>query len=516
MVAKIRHLRESFSSNMRIVLMSTAGKIGLSMLLILLIIAGYVIIAYYPETTTEYTQGVTSIWPYKYPFNAPPCWSVKNKFKGLNIEHDSIEVDGPKQGVITIPGLFGPKQVNGIKVLYTAAFNYTSNAFPSDVLVSTVIHIGANITYANVVYVLERPDGSSVVFFNSTLESGKDAVLYGVVERSGNKITAHPLGLRKVSESDAIYNYFISSLKSLYNGTHQIIDPKFAQRLLFGQVIKKDGGREELVPLKGVYHIKLYITYIPEKNVKPYSREGGVNLTFFEWKLMPNCYGFFGTDNEARPIGLGLVLGVPYAFLLGFTVTFVSTFIGALYGTLAGYWKDIKGEVLMRVADVVNSLPFLPILIVLSYVFRQSITLLVLAGLMIVLFWAGPVIIVRSTALQISEQLYIEAAKASGVGTPRIIFRHIFPQILPYTIAIAVLSIPGIIVTEAGLSLLGFGDPTAPTWGKMLQNAYDSQAVINGWWWTYLFPGLALVVFSATFLLIGRAIEPIVAPKLQK
>ena len=135
---------------------------------------------------------------------------------------------------------------------------------------------------------------------------------------------------------------------------------------------------------------------------------------------------------------------------------------------------------------------------------------------MIILFWAGPVIIVRSAALQISEQLYIEAAKASGASTSRIILRHIFPQILPYTLAIAVLSIPGIIVTEAGLSLLGFGDPTAPTWGKMLQNAYDSQAVINGWWWTYLFPGLALVVFSATFLLIGRAIEPLVAPKLQK
>ncbi|MEB3757161.1 MAG: ABC transporter permease [Desulfurococcales archaeon] len=514
-MVKLKYLRESLSETSRIIWMSWAGKIGIVMLIFFLILAGYVIAAYYPNVTAQYTQGISSVWPFEYPFNAPPCWAVSDKFKGMDIKYGNLNTTGIQKGLITVQGLFGPKQIEGYMLNYHYTFNYTSDAFPSDILMVTGIKTGSNLTFVKVKYVLTRPDGTEIVFYDSTLETGKETMIYGALERTEKGVITLPLGLRKVSESDLIYDYFIDSLEKIYNGTGVVIGPKYAQQLIFGKVVNEN-GKPELVPLKGRYTINLTITFLTEKGVTPESPEGRVNLTSFEWKLMPNCYGFFGTDNEARPIGLGLVMGVPYAFLIGFTVTFISTFIGAIYGTLAGFWKDIKGEILMRIADITNSLPFLPILIVLSYVFRQSITLMVLAGLMIILFWAGPVIIVRSAALQISEQLYVEAARASGAGTSRIIFRHIFPQILPYTVAIAVLSIPGIIVTEAGLSLLGFGDPTAPTWGKMLQNAYDSQAVINGWWWTYLFPGLALVVFSATFLLIGRAIEPIVAPKLQK
>ncbi|MEB3758010.1 MAG: ABC transporter permease [Desulfurococcales archaeon] len=514
-MVKLKYWKESFSNTWRIIWMSWAGKIGIVMLIIFLILAGYVVVAYYPTVTTEYTQGISSIWPFNYPFNAPPCWSVSNKFKGMDIKYSDLNTTGIQKGIITMQGLFGPIKVVGYKVDYYYSFDYHSKGFPSDVLVVTGVYVGQNVTFVKVKYTLTRPDGSQIVFYDSTVEHGKETVIYGALERTEKGTIELPLGLRKVSESDLIYDYFLNSLEKIYNNTGVIIGPKYAQELIFGKVVNMN-GKPTLVPLNGKYTINISITFIPAKGVSPNSPDGRANLTSFEWKLMPNCYGLFGTDNEARPVGLGLLLGIPYAFLIGFTVTFISTFIGAIYGTLAGYWKDIKGEALMRIADITNSLPFLPILIVLSYVFRQSITLMVLAGLMILLFWASPVIIVRSAALQISEQLYVEAARASGAGTSRIIFRHIFPQILPYTVAIAVLSIPGIIVTEAGLSLLGFGDPTAPTWGKMLQNAYDSQAVINGWWWTYLFPGLALVVFSATFLLIGRAIEPIVAPKLQK
>ncbi|MCE4617532.1 MAG: ABC transporter permease, partial [Desulfurococcales archaeon] len=283
----------------------------------------------------------------------------------------------------------------------------------------------------------------------------------------------------------------------------------------------QENNKTVVKPLPGIYTFEVTLVYktgliqVGEINPQNISFKDYIGINKFQLTLTPSCYGFFGTDPYGRPLGLGLLMGVPVAFYLGLSVSFISTLIGALYGTLAGYWKDIRGEALMRVADIVVSLPFLPILIVIGAVLGQiSINLLIF--LMVILFWAGPVIVIRSAALQISEQLYIEAARASGVGTARIIFRHIFPQVLPYTLAIAVLSIPGIIVTEAGLSLLGFGDPTLPTWGKLLEQAYSAQAVTNGLWWTYLFPGLALVWFSAAFLLIGRSLEPIVAPKLQK
>ncbi|MCE4606696.1 MAG: ABC transporter permease [Desulfurococcales archaeon] len=512
----LKHWKESFSTNSRIIWMSFSGKTGIILLILFLVMAGYVVAFYYPTITTEYAQGVTALWPYKYPVNAPPCWSVSNKFnQRIDIRYGDLNKTGIEKTLITVQGLFGPIKIEGYKTEYFYKFKYKSNAFPSDVLVSTAVRVGENVSFIKLYYTLDRPDGSRITFYDSTLQTGKITALYGAIERKGNNISVLPLGLTYISQSNRIYSFLMRSLQKLYANTSIIVNPIIDNELLFAKVVNGSKG-ETLVPLKGDYTINITAVFLPEKGVSPTSNRGSVNLTSFEWKFMPNCYGLFGTDNQARPIGLGLLLGVPFAFVIGFTVTFVSTFVGAIYGTLAGFWKDIRGEALMRVADIVNSLPFLPILIVLSYIFRQSITLMVLAGLMILLFWAGPVIVIRSAALQISEQLYVEAARASGAGASRIIFRHIFPQVLPYTIAIAVLSIPGIIVTEAGLALLGFGDPTAPTWGKMLQNAYNSQAILNGWWWTYLFPGLALVVFSATFLLLGRAIEPIVAPKLQK
>ncbi len=514
---KLKEIRESWSNNMSIILRTWSGKIGIILLVVFIVLALLVMVKYYPDTTTAYGKGIASYWPYNYPFNAPPSWAVKDKFNGIYVYKKDLTDTGAVSTVIKIPGLFGYKNIPGYTHNYTYGFNYTSNGFPSDILIATGVYAGSNVTYVRLLYFLERPDGSIIVFYNSTLQTGKETLIHGSTTKKGNETIVLPLGIRKLSSSSIIYPNLLSSLKSIYNNTSiDVTDTANYNKLLFGKPVKREDGSWDIIPLKGEYKIIITALFIPSKNVDPNSKEGSVTLTTFAWKMMPNAYGLFGTDNVARPIGLGLLLGIPYAFYIGFTVTFISTFIGALYGTLAGYWKDLKGEAMMRVADIVNSLPFLPILIVLTFVFRQTINLTILAGLMIVLFWAGPVIIVRSMSLQISEQLYIEAAKASGVGTSRIVFRHIFPQILPYTIAISVLSIPGIIVTEAGLSLLGFGDPTAPTWGKMLQNAYDSQAVINGWWWTYLFPGLALVVFSATFLLIGRAIEPIVAPKLQK
>ncbi len=511
----VKSLRESWSRNMNIILRTWAGRIGVVLLLVFIGMALFVMVEYYPDVTSAYGKGIASYWPYRYPFNAPPCWTVKDKFRGLYASKADLNDSDIIKGVIKVPGLFGFKLVPGYQHNYTYVFTYNSKGFPSDVLMMTSVYAGSNITFVRLTYYVERPDGSRVVFYNSTLQTGSETILYGSKTINGNKTLLLPLGLRKVSSSSIIYQYMMNSLQRIYGNTTEIT-PSRLNELLFGKIIHS-GNKSKIIPMEGAYKIVISISFIPEKGFNPSSnKSASVELTSFQWKMMPNCYGLFGTDNSARPVGFGLLLGVPYAFYIGFTVTFISTFIGAIYGTIAGYWKDIRGEALMRIADIVNSLPFLPILIVLSFVFKQAINLTILAGLMIALFWAGPVIIVRSMSLQISEQLYIEAAKASGVGTSRIVFRHIFPQILPYTIAISVLSIPGIIVTEAGLSLLGFGDPTAPTWGKMLQNAYDSQAIINGWWWTYLFPGLALVVFSATFLLIGRAIEPIVSPKMQK
>ncbi len=528
-------------SNWSLILRTWSGKIGVALLLIQVALALYAVAAYGESGMKQYTQ--SNIWSYLYPQSSPPCWAVA-KAPPAKISLDQMQVTGPT----AVFHVSDPKQqilidnFNAVYIeeMYEGTLHYEAESVPSDTALALIIDVGKNATLKiatttiDIVLVdahLQRPDGINITFFTGKITAGESGrvMIYGevvnITENGANETFIKPYSLNKIYQGALIEQYFTSSVEDL---REHLGYPDGLPGLLPGQEIMATVDENGNVkPLNGDYKVVLKIGYFVDRDKvldsngrfdlnKAKQNDAFVEPYIYVFEVKSNCFGFFGTDTESRPIGLGLLFGLPYAFILGFTVTFVSTFIGAFYGTAAGYWKDIKGEIMMRVVDIVNSLPFLPILIALSVAFKSAITLWVLAGLMIILYWAGPVIVVRSMALQISEQIYVEAAKAVGASTRRILFKHMFPQIFPYTMAIAVLSIPGVIVAEASLSLLGFGDPAAPTWGKMLQLAYDVGAVNAGLWWLYLFPGLALVVFSATFLMLGRALEPIVAPKLVK
>lgn len=545
---------ENFKYNMKIILRTWSGRVGVTLLLIQIFLAAFAIAAYYPDKMKQFEIEKGTYYPYFYPNNVPPCWSVKKKFKPISLSKDDmvkskVVIDHIPPDLKTVnPDLYkllssqlDPLiQAGYYKVIYinyTGYINIKTDALPNSIrLLITVNNIenisSRDLLASSLYFYIIRPDGlpETIIYTGqlyasqtgslaptktSNRTSEKIILIYGTKLVTDHRVMYVPDDLanyRNTPFSNILQNTLVNLYKyylKLNNLTNITLPKTLDTRILFG---KLEGKR--LVGLPGRYEVHLGL-YAIVNSTKLQDYNKSINIDKFELKLFGNCYGFFGTDVYSRPLSKGLLFGLPYAFLIGFIVTFISTFIGAIYGTLAGYWKDVKGEALMRVADVMLSLPFLPILIAISYSYG-AITLNKLMLLMIALSWAGPVIVVRSMALQISEQLYIEAAKATGVSTKKIIFKYIFPQIYPYTMAIAVLSIPGVIIAEASLALLGFGDPTAPTWGKMLQLAYNVRAVTAGWWWLYIFPGLALVVFSATFLLLGRALEPIVAPKLQK
>ncbi len=529
---------ENLKGNLRIMLRTWSGKIGIALLVIEVLLALYAVAVYYPTGMRQYEAGKAT-WAYSYPTTAPPCWSTKEKFPQIDLSkkdmNESIQVtnkipedlkevspDTYKLLKAQIEPLLQTGYYKIVYANYQGEFTINSEGLPNSVRLLLTIHVPLELQQQGKVILLsgwmfiERPDGLvPVIFYQGQIISSGSNATTGEITIYGSSVQGklRAEDLVNYRNSDWLANSMSTTLRNLYQTLglpiNQTVGSKLDVRVLFATT---ENG--QLKGLKGTYRVKIGVYAMALSNsIDKVKNE--LYVDNFDLRLMANCYGFFGTDVYGRPIGHGLLLGLPYAFLLGFTVTFVSTFIGAIYGTLAGYWKDLKGEALMRIADIMLSLPFLPILIAISYAFG-TITLKSLALIMIALSWAGPVIVVRSMALQISEQPYIEAAKAVGVSTRKIIFKHIFPQIYPYTMAIAVLSIPGIIVAEASLALLGFGDPSAPTWGKMLQLAYNAKAVTTGWWWMYIYPGLALVIFSATFLLIGRALEPIVAPKLQR
>ncbi len=268
--------------------------------------------------------------------------------------------------------------------------------------------------------------------------------------------------------------------------------------------------------LKGTYHI-LIIELAAYNQTKGAPTEPPVIV---QKAIFQGAYGVLGTDRATanapygRDLWQGVLYGTRWALIIGLLVSSVATLIGVIYGVISGYYGGIIDAVMNRMAQVVYSLPVLPILILLSYYMGRSIWNVI--ALLIVFGWVGIVFTVRSMALQLRENLYVEAARAIGVDHGRIILRYIFPQVLPYTFASIALGVPGAILTEAGLSFLGLGDPNVVTWGKILHDAQMGDAVLSGAWWWVVPPGLAIAIVGLAFVLFGYALDTILNPRLRR
>ena len=223
--------------------------------------------------------------------------------------------------------------------------------------------------------------------------------------------------------------------------------------------------------------------------------------------------GVLGTDDMKRDIFSGLVAGIKWALLIGLMTSAISVFVGVLYGITSAYYGGVVDSAMQFIYQIVNSMPLLPVLIVVSAIFKPSIWFIVLV--MVLFFWTGSFMTVRSMALQIKEETYVEAARALGAKNSRIIFRHMMPILIPYSFASMALSVPSAIVYESTVSLLGLGDATIVTWGQILHDAMAGGAVLNGVWWWIIPPGLSIAITGMTFAFLGFAMDKILHPKLQ-
>ena len=185
--------------------------------------------------------------------------------------------------------------------------------------------------------------------------------------------------------------------------------------------------------------------------------------------------GILGTDDSKRDLFSGLVAGLKWALLIGLLTSAISVLIGVLYGIISAYFGGAVDSVMQFIYQIVNSVPVLPVLIVISAIFKPNIYMLI--GVMVLFFWTGSVMTVRSMALQIKEETYIEAAKALGAKKSRIIFKHMVPILIPYSFASMALSVPSAIVYESSVSLLGLGDATIVTWGQKIGRASCRERV---------------------------------------
>jgi peptide/nickel transport system permease protein len=217
------------------------------------------------------------------------------------------------------------------------------------------------------------------------------------------------------------------------------------------------------------------------------------------------------TGGLQRDVLLLVVNGARTSLFIGFSSMFIGVIIGTIVGSVAGYLGGVVDNVLMRIVDVMLSLPLLFVILVASRFFGNGnvILIVVIFG---VFSWMGVSRLVRSQFLSIREREFVEAARAVGVRDRRIIFRHILPNAFSPIVVAASLIVAGNIIGEAFVSFLGFGvNPTTPTWGNILSNALTFIPLGN-WWWP-LFPGLAIILTVLAVNFIGDGLRDAFDPR---
>jgi peptide/nickel transport system permease protein len=248
--------------------------------------------------------------------------------------------------------------------------------------------------------------------------------------------------------------------------------------------------------------------------IKLYGADSQNHISESKLIIGGKAFGIMGTDELRRDLVIGLLWGTPLALFIGLVVSIASVGMGLLYGVYAGYAGKKTDEVMMRLNDVIYALPALPFLIILSVTISNSI--FVMVGFLMIFGWVGIAKISRSMALQIRTRGYVEASRMMGQKKSKIMFKHILPQLLPYAFASVAISVPAAITTEAGISFLGLGDPTFPTWGQILHDANSFGAASRGLWWWIMPPGIMIALTGLTFVFIGNALDVIINPKLKR
>jgi peptide/nickel transport system permease protein len=427
--------------------------VGLAIIGVLVLLSIYAMVSIPYKQALILWRGGEGIW-YKNPRYAAPAWM---NFFSRTKEPETI-VQNSADG--TAPKTIIPGDKTGSTVI-TFTFDYPYDDFPQDIAVFFTAKFTQKEPFANMSWV--TPDGRNI--------------------RVANFAT---------SETEA---YYVSQ------------DTKL-QRRLSGLPPEKglfvaDPAEGLSPPVKGTYQLIVdATTFEPDSTVDA------------EMVLYGKVHGIAGTDHLRRDLRIALLWGTPVALAFGLLAalgTTAITMVIAAIGVWLGGWVD---GLIQRVTEVNMVLPFLPILIMVGTFYSHSIW--VILGVVILLSIFGAAIkTYRAVFLQVKESPYIEAARAYGAGSTRIIFSYLVPRIIPLLIPQLVTLIPAFVFLEAGLAILGLGDPTLPTWGKVINDAQQNGALYKGLYYWVLEPAVLLMISGLAFALLGFSLDRIFNPRLR-
>lgn len=424
---------------------------GLFVVFLLVVVSVYVMITIPYSQAISQWRGGEEIW-YKNPRFAAPAWFNYFSSEKYSESFAVNTTDGQMIKKVT-PGKDG---VSTLEISY--AFDFSYDVYPQEMLVYLTSTFQKKQPFISIE--LQTPD-------NRTIRIGNFAI--------GNEFT-----------------YRFSQ------------DEKLRAKLRADEIIPalfKTPDSE--LPLKGQYILLITgTTFEPESDIS------------VEFVSHGQLFGWAGTDHARRDLTLPLLWGVPVALAFGLLAsmgTSILTMIIAAAGAWYAGWVD---ELIQRITEINLVLPFLSILIMIGTFYSRSIWVILGATILLSIFTGG-IKGYRAIFMQVKESMYIEAARAYGASSSRIIFLYLIPRMIPLLIPTLVQSVPAYVFLEASLAVIGLGDPVLPTWGKIIQDANANGALYKGYYYWVLEPAILLMITGLAFAVLGFALDRVFNPRLR-
>ena len=292
--------------------------------------------------------------------------------------------------------------------------------------------------------------------------------------------------------------------------------------LLFYMIFKKKGKslwdeawkrllRNKAAIVSGIILMIIITISVITPWIAPYSvSEQNLDIQY----QPPSLKHPFGTDSKGRDLLTRVMYGSRISLLIGFIATLVALIIGVTYGSISAYIGGKVDNIMMRFVDILYSLPYMFLVILLVVLFgRNIINLFIALG---VFSWLTMARITRGQVLALKEKEFVEASRALGASNFRIIFKHILPNLLGPIVVYATLTIPNIILWESFLSFLGLGvQPPNASWGSLATEGASAINPIEIYWWLIVFPGLALFITLICLNFLGDGLRDAIDPRLK-
>ncbi len=427
---------------------------GMGIILLLMIVAIYALVTIPYSEAVRLWRGGEDVW-YKNPKYAAPAWMnlFSSKKQPVSFAVDSTD------GTMTKKVTPGDQGISTVDITYD--FNYNYDGYPQEM----------------------------ALYFNDKFASKKPFVSIALINPDGKKTRIADMAV----DADTVFRFSQDQKLQTRVRSDNVMQALFTN--------PKAANPTEAV--KGKYQLIISGT--------TFEKDSTIDVQFvFQGKL----FGLAGTDRYRRDLMLPLLYGTPIALAFGLLAALGTTFLTMIISAIGTWYAGWIDELIQRITEINLVLPFLAILIMVGTFYSRSIWLMLGVTILLSIF-SGSIKTYRSIFMQSKESSYIEAARAYGASNSRIIFQYLIPRMVPLLIPALVSSVPTYVFLEASLAVLGLGDPVLPTWGKVINDAFEDGALYQGRYYWVLEPAILLMLTGLGFALVGFALDRILNPKLR-